>query len=782
MSAYFLALRGYTVYIPAARWVYYAIVVNLLVVASIQMINIVNHNFDISYVYGYSSRELASPFLYASFYAGQEGSFMLWTILTALLGLFLLPYVRRHGYEAPVMFFYALILSFLMLMLVAKNPFSLLWETYAKDGTTQAYIESIRSDLSLYNGKGLNPVLQNRWIMIHPPILFTGFAAMSVPFVFAMAGLIKREYQQWIRIALPWALFACGVLGFGIMLGGFWAYVTLGWGGFWAWDPVENSSLIPWLVCVALVHTMLVQRRTKGLVKTNISLALLAFLAVLYSTFLTRSGVLGDTSVHAFVEPGYFIYVLLLCFLVTFCIIGVGLIVWRWKEIKKIHDAFDTSSREFSLSLGSAAIMASALVVTLGTSYPMLAELMGKPKVAVEASFYNQMHIPLMVVIFILNSISISQVWKRTSWKQFRNRSVIAASLALVVTIVAFFMSVQSPEWLAMIFFSWLALLINLDTAWKIILSSPGKAAAYISHTGISFLILGIVATAGYSVTTHARLVEGQKTDVLGYQLQFIGKKQVDLNYHDREKYEYNISVNKDGRESMVYPVLYYSDFNKRQAPFLEPGIAWTIGRDLYVSPKAIERDGESPQREVVKGTSASFPFDSSVSVQLLAFDMSEARQSDMEGYLKLAVIAHIQSPDTSYDKKMYCYTNGTEFVPISYSLPLSTKKLAVMKIHRNQQDPDKSTATFAFMDTQRPETMTREVFVADVSVKPLINLVWTGVILMVFGFVLATVRHAGSASREQKRLEEMQARQSAPTQSATTSVETTEEERSTSH
>ncbi|MFM7773388.1 MAG: cytochrome c biogenesis protein CcsA, partial [Candidatus Kapaibacterium sp.] len=450
--AYVFSMRGDARYTAVARAGYYAVCGGLLVVAIWQMVNIVTHDFDVSYVYGYSSRELAPPFLYATFYAGQEGSFMLWTIMTAAFGVILLPYVRRNGYESHVMVFYTLILGFLLLMMVVKNPFALLWESYAKDGTTKEFIDSIRNDPSRYNGKGLNPVLQNRWIMIHPPILFAGFASMSIPFVLAMAALVKKQYREWIDLALPWALAACGVLGFGIMLGGFWAYVTLGWGGFWAWDPVENSSLIPWLICVALVHTMLVQQRTQGLVKTNFTLATLAFVAVLYSTFLTRSGVLGDTSVHAFVEPGFFIYLLLLVILVTFIAIGAGLIIWRWRDITKHNAPFAKTSREFVLSLGSSVLLASAVIVTLGTSYPIIAELLKQPKVAVEPGFYNLTHVPVLIVMLLLNAASLSLSWKTSDIAAFRRRSMHAVASGLVASAAAWFLGVHQASWLVLVF------------------------------------------------------------------------------------------------------------------------------------------------------------------------------------------------------------------------------------------------------------------------------------------------------------------------------------------
>ena len=168
-------------------------------------------------------------------------------------------------------------------------------------------------------------------MQIHPPMLFIGFSMATVPFSFAMAALMKNDYREWVSQSLPWVLAGAGILGLGIMMGGYWAYEMLGWGGYWAWDPVENSSLIPWLIGVASIHTMLVQKRslktTDGIgryAKTNLILGILTYILVLYSTFLTRSGVLGDASVHSFVDPGQLVYLFLVVFIGTFILIGIG--------------------------------------------------------------------------------------------------------------------------------------------------------------------------------------------------------------------------------------------------------------------------------------------------------------------------------------------------------------------------------------------------------------------------------------------------------------------------
>src|SRR3990172_3180489 len=277
---------------------------------------ILTHQFQYTYVWNYSATTLPTPLLVSTFYAGQEGSFSLWTLYTCIVGIFLLSYSARRGYEKEVMGIWCVIQAVLLTMLVIKNPFNLIWDSFPAElvhaGTMPAaaantvWLDRARGVWAQFpaEGKGLNPLLQNYWMVIHPQILFSGFTAMAVPYAFAVAGLLKRDYSGWVKISKPWIVYGAAMLGTGIILGGYWAYETLGWGGYWGWDPVENSSLIPWLISIAAIHTIMSQNQSGTYVRTNFILAMSCFLMVMYSTFLTRSGVLGETSVHSFVDPG----------------------------------------------------------------------------------------------------------------------------------------------------------------------------------------------------------------------------------------------------------------------------------------------------------------------------------------------------------------------------------------------------------------------------------------------------------------------------------------------
>ncbi len=273
------------------------------------------------------------------------------------------------------------------------------------------------------DGKGLNPQLLNYWMQIHPPMLFTGFSMATVPFSFAMAALMKNDYRDWVKQSLPWVLAGTGILGLAVMMGGYWAYEMLGWGGYWAWDPVENSSLIPWLIGVASIHTMLVQKRSlktsAGIgryAKTNLILCILIYILVLYSTFLTRSGVLGDASVHSFVDPGRLVYLFLVVFIGTFILMGFGTIAYRWKylEDKTVYEE-SLLSRELSLFTASIVLVASAIIVLVGTSAPLFGQ-------AVDTLFYNEMHVPIAIIIGLLNGHQLTYQMEKNKHKRIDKR------------------------------------------------------------------------------------------------------------------------------------------------------------------------------------------------------------------------------------------------------------------------------------------------------------------------------------------------------------------------
>lgn len=753
----FMAMRRNEQGIAVPRVLMMALTLGLVAAASWLVTLIIQHRFDYTYVWNYSSRELPLHLLIATFYSGQEGSFLLWTLLVAVFGTALMSYSRRHQYEAPTLFFFGLILTFLTLLLVAKNPFAYYYESFAAQGITAADVPA--------NGKGLNPLLHNGWITIHPPILFTGFAAMSVSFVFAMVGLVRRDYHRWISIALPWTLLATAVLGFGIMLGGFWAYETLGWGGFWGWDPVENSSLIPWLVSVALVHTMMVQKRTHGLVKTNMVLAVAAFIMVLYSTFLTRSGILGDTSVHSFVDPGKFAFWILLLFMLTFAVIGAVMILKRRSDMNINRENFKPDSREFLLGIGAALIMASALMVTLGTSWPVIMELLAQPKIALATDFYNRLHIILVPAILIVNALSLTMQWRHTPRKLFIRRISIAAFISIPLAALLLIPGNYTTWSVVLSAAAFFSLVVNVMMGWTLVRRSSSMAGAYISHTGIALLMFGIIATANYSEQHHVVLTQGVPTSVDGSTLTYTGSEQVERHFADREKYKFHIKIVRGGSETTVSPVMYWSDYNQRQSPFMEPGIRWGLVNDLYVAPNSAGVEDVFHATTVQRSGTIPTPLDTSIRVTLVRFTMPMEEGPAADGRMRMGAI--LKTNDTSEFKIVTQISQGASnmsFDPIWDTIPGTTIGIGLSNIRRNNDDPTQSTGEFIFRDITKPMPVPREQITIDFGIKPWISLVWFGVITMVLGFVFSIVRHARLA-KQQPALSDVQLAPGADTQ-----------------
>ncbi len=303
---------AYSGFLKSARAAFVAQGVGILVACATLFYIIFNGYFEYDYVWKHSNTSMDMKYILACFWEGYEGSFLLWMFWQALLGLFL--FKRAGKFEPVALAVFAIAQCFLVSMVlgvylgewrVGSNPFILIRNLPENDGLPWTYLADYLVKIPQFkDGRGLNPLLQNYWMTIHPPIIFLGFASTLIPFAYAIAGMFTRDYRGWIQPALPLTLFALGILGVGILMGGAWAYEALSFGGFWAWDPVENASLVPWLLLVGAVHLMAVNRRKPSHLFSLFLFALGTYVLVVYSTFLTKSGVLGDSSVHSFTDNG----------------------------------------------------------------------------------------------------------------------------------------------------------------------------------------------------------------------------------------------------------------------------------------------------------------------------------------------------------------------------------------------------------------------------------------------------------------------------------------------
>ncbi|HYE55989.1 MAG TPA: cytochrome c biogenesis protein CcsA, partial [Chitinophagaceae bacterium] len=396
------------------------------------------HRFEYLYAWSHSERSLSMKYLLSCIWEGQEGSFLLWTLWHGVLGIVLIKTSKQ--WEAPVMtvvsFTQACLATMVMGMYffgtkVGSNPFLLVREVYADYPIFQKpnYLEYPQ----MQDGQGLNQLLQNYWMVIHPPILFLGFASTLIPFAYAVAGLWKKNFGGWTKQALPWSLFSAAILGTGIMLGAVWAYESLTFGGYWAWDPVENASLVPWLILVAGVHTHVIYNSTGHSLRATYLFYILTFLLILYSTFLTRSGILGDSSVHAFTDLG--MNTQLMLFMAAFAIPSLVLFAVRYKKIPHIAKEESSYSREFWMFIGSLVLFLSALFIIGGTSLPVVNKIFNTSfAMGEDVEFaYNRIQIFVAIVLGLLTATSQFLKYRTTARSYFVKKIAIPTIISVAI-------------------------------------------------------------------------------------------------------------------------------------------------------------------------------------------------------------------------------------------------------------------------------------------------------------------------------------------------------------
>ncbi len=736
---YFLPEKAGTRPKELARMIYFTIAAGTVLMSGYFLYLIVSHDYTYSYVYLYSNSSLSGLLLFSSFYAGQEGSFMLWTLFIVLTGLTVLPSARKNNYEPVVMGLYSLMLSFLFILLIAKNPFERIFDTFAGENLPQGFIPP--------DGRGLNPILENFWMAIHPPILFAGYALLTVPFTFATAGFIRKDFHSWIKIANPWTLFSTAIFGLGIALGSFWAYEALSFGGFWAWDPVENSSFLPWLTAVALIHTMKVQKARSGLIKTNYILATLTFVLVLLATFLTRSGVLSDTSVHSFNYAGDTVYYLLLLFMLSFTLIPLIILFLRIKSIPSVKSEFNTGSREFAMSLGTMLILALAAVILIGTTAPLLPGFLFGSFQAATPEFYNSWTLPLVMAMMALDGVAVHQSWKTTEWKQFLKKTSVLIILSLLITIsVVIAAGINELRLGILAFTAVFSLIFNGRLFIKKIAVKPKALGAYTSHAGIAFLLTGILSLTVFSEKTVATLAINEPAALSGYTLTWTSKLQTDSGKKDRKRYEYHIAAVKNGSSQTLKPVFMYSSFNDYQAAYTEPGISNSLIEDLFITPLALDYKINMPSITATKGVDYDMPTDSSVRFKLLKLKMPHNEETGANSFL-LGAVVQITSRDTTVIDTFYTIfePDTKSFTPQWKMLPIDGGwKTGLYNLVWDTENMANTKAEFAFSREEKPKVNTIEKLTVEFETKPLMSFVWIGFALIIAGFLLPIGKPSG--------------------------------------
>lgn len=689
-----------------------------IVLASLLLlVQFLSHDFSNGYVFSYSDRSLPLHYLLSCFYAGQQGSFLFWALCAAIIALTVLPYLQRRRIEHEVIAPLMGVQTILMFLILLKSPFESVWSMFP---------DIPRGTVPL-DGRGLNPLLQNFWMVIHPPVLFVGFAAMALPFAFAIGGLWKKKFNMLVESSLPWVLFAVSTLGLGIMLGGYWAYGVLGWGGYWGWDPVENSSLVPWLTGMGLLHTLLAQLRTGKFIRTNYFLAILSFVLVVFSTFLTRSGILGDASVHSFTDPGTLVYGLLLAFLGAAGITGVTLLAMRWREMRPEASGKEILTREVALGTGTLALVLSALVVLFGTSLPIVSTT------RVEPSFYTATNLPIAIAIGLLIGISLYMQWEQQDWRQTLRRSWKALAASAVACTALVVLGVRDVPMALLAFASAFTLFVNLDIAITVARGNWRFLGGKIAHIGVAFFFLGAMGSGRYSTTEHVVLPLDMTQDVLGHRMTYTGSRRL-----PDGKFAFDVRLEQGGGVRTLSPVMFET---RDQGIMKNPDIASFASYDVYLSPVALEGEGGAgPEAVTLRKGEATAVRD--VTVTLLGFEMTAHGQgATAEGMPVGATLKIVRGNDEETITPVTVFRPNNQPVPRAAESRLLNGHISLLTLNVGME-AGQSAVTVSVEKEGEAKTV-REALIAEASIKRFIGLVWAGTVIMIVGFGLSIVNRS---------------------------------------
>ncbi|MFA0962062.1 heme lyase CcmF/NrfE family subunit [Roseivirga sp. BDSF3-8] len=765
---------------------------------------IYNNYFEYHYAWSHASSTLPVYYMVSSFWEGQEGSFLLWMFWNVILGLIIIRTNRQ--WQAPVMAVFCLVQAFLTSMImgvvipgidlkIGSSPFMLLRDVM------DAPIFATNPDFVPEDGTGLNPLLQNYWMVIHPPVLFLGFATTLVPFAFAIAGLWKKRFREWVRPALPWSIFSSAVLGLGILMGAYWAYETLNFGGYWSWDPVENAVYIPWLIQVAGIHTMITFRKSGSALKASVIFVTGTFILILYSTFLTRSGILGESSVHSFTDLG--LSGQLLIYLLTFFIGTVALSIVRWKGLPTTAEEVSTYSREFWIFIGAAVLCLMSFQVFVFTSIPVfnaIAEMFGGNGNLAPPSdpeiFYTQWQMWLAIFLLLLSGTGQFFWWKKIGGKELREAIIPPAIISLLVaSIILIVQKMQDPAYIILVTAGVYSIVSNATILFRVLKTSGLRlSGGSIAHIGVGLMLLGILFSSGYSnvislnntgllydrefpdeinkenllLWLNQSAIMGQ--DTLSYRGQYrdvdgvpgyvpnekliptrdpmvaIAKeaysrdgkqyfsKGDSISYNSENTYYRVNYATASGRSFDLYPRV---QDNPSMGFVVSPDIHRAFDKDLYthvtvVSDPEDEKEWSETEENRVRVGENFFVNDYVASINRIdrvqEVEGVDLRPDDIA--IKAQIAVQTGEEDLTLEPMYVLRVNEKRAGLISAEAPELGVRLSLMNI-----EPETETFTVGINTAQK------DYIILKVVEKPLINILWVGTIVLMFGFGIAVYR-----------------------------------------
>lgn len=548
-----------------------------------------SHDYSNLYVWQHSSNEMPSIYLVSAIWGGMDGSMLLWLCIMCVFTVFIAKAKARLPFK---------LYSWSLLYLTLANFFFLVVVTFMTN-PFRVIPESIKH----INGNGLNPLLQNPSMMIHPPMLYLGFTGFVVPFSFCLAALSSGLLDlSWIRLTRFWTLIAWSFLTVGIILGGNWAYIELGWGGFWAWDPVENASFLPWLTGTAFLHSVMVQEH-RGMLKIwNIFLAVITYLLTVFGTFLTRSGVVQ--SVHAFAEGDIgWVFLVYLGFMM---VLSTGLVIYRRKALKPEAKLESYLSREAAFLLNNLCLLSIAFSTIWGVMLPVISEYFAGEKSVVGPPFFNRINVPLFLALLFLMAVGPLISWRKNTFKQFRSLFLAPFLLGLVCSVLGVYLDSTRP--LASLsfglsFFVVTSILIEWHKRARVRAKSSGQSSmsegvklltsktkvygAHIVHLGVAFVAVAITASTAYKIERDIVVKKGESVSVGAYTFRLSEIEEFSLKDYG------GLRAIVDVASSGGLPVAQLKPekrvYGKKQEVTTEVDIHSTLKEDLYIALSGLE-------------------------------------------------------------------------------------------------------------------------------------------------------------------------------------------------